>query len=79
LRLFAWLLLAFTVRADTVVVQNGDRLTGTIVKSDGKELTLKTDAANTPAPQEGIITLKWPAVRQIISSGPLYVVTPQGM
>jgi hypothetical protein len=79
LLLFAWMLLAFTVRADTVVLQNGDRLTGTIVKSDGKELTLKTDAANTPAPQEGIITLKWPAVRQIISSGPLYVVTPQGM
>lgn len=63
--------LACTARADTVTLQNGDRLTGMIVKSDGKELTLKTDDA-------GTITLEWPAVRQITSSAPLYLVTPQG-
>lgn len=31
--------------ADQITLTNGDRLTGTIVKSDGKELTLKTDYA----------------------------------
>jgi hypothetical protein len=71
--------LAFTARADTVTLDNGDRLTGTIVKSDGKVLTLKTDAASATEPGPGIITLKWPSIRQITSPGPLYVVTPQGM
>src|SRR5437879_10425055 len=36
---------AFTAHADTVTLANGDRLTGMIVKSDGKQLTLKTDYA----------------------------------
>jgi Protein of unknown function, DUF481 len=69
--LFVTVALASAARADTVTLQNGDRLTGMIVKSDGKELTLKTDDA-------GTITLEWPAVRQITSSAPLYVVNPQG-
>lgn len=72
--------LALAAHADTVTLANGDRLTGTIVKSDGKQLTLKTDYAgctNTPA-IGCLVTLQWPAVRQITSSGPLYVVTPQG-
>ena len=34
---------AFVASADTVVMKNGDRLTGTVVKSDGKQLTVKTD------------------------------------
>lgn len=63
--------LACTARADTVTLENGDRLTGMIVKSDGKELVLKTDAADT-------VTLEWSAVRQITSTALLYVVTPQG-
>lgn len=72
--------LALAAHADTVTLANGDRLTGTIVKSDGKQLTLKTDYAgctNTPA-TGCLVTLQWPSVRQITSSGPLYVVTPQG-
>jgi uncharacterized protein DUF481 len=69
--LFVAMVWASTARADTITLQNGDRLTGTIVKSDGKELILKTDAANT-------VTLQWTAVRQIASTAPLYVVTPQG-
>ena len=31
------------VLADQIVLKNGDRFTGTIVKSDGKELVLKTE------------------------------------
>jgi hypothetical protein len=51
-------------RADQVTLKNGDRLTGTIVQSDGKTLLLKTDSA-------GDITLKWDAVSSIVSSQPL--------
>ena len=29
--------------ADQIVLKNGDRITGSIVKSDGKVLTLKSD------------------------------------
>ena len=50
--------------ADQVTLKNGDRLTGTIVKSDGKALLLKTDAA-------GEVTIKWDSVGAIASSQPL--------
>ena len=57
------------VRADTVVLKNGDHLTGTVVSSDGKELTFKTDFA-------GEIKVKWPSIAEVKSDKPLYVVTP---
>jgi putative salt-induced outer membrane protein len=59
------------VMADQVTLKNGDRLTGTIVKSDGKCLLLKTDAA-------GDVTLKWDAVSAIVSSQPLSVQLSNG-
>ncbi len=59
-------LLTLAASADQVTLKNGDRLTGTIVKSDGKTLLLKTDSA-------GEITLKWDAVSGIVSSQPLSV------
>jgi putative salt-induced outer membrane protein len=52
--------------ADQITLQNGDRLSGTIEKSDGKTLVIKTDYA-------GEVTVKWPAIAQISSSGPLYM------
>ena len=60
------LLFAVAASADQVTLKNGDRLTGTIVKSDGKTLLLKTDSA-------GEITVKWDAVSAIVSSQPLSV------
>src|SRR5690242_5212963 len=36
--------LSCSLFADQIVLKNGDRLTGTIVKSDGKTLVLHTDA-----------------------------------
>ena len=59
-------LLALAASADQVTLKNGDRLTGTIVKSDGKSLLLKTDSA-------GEVTVKWDAVSGIVSSQPLSV------
>jgi putative salt-induced outer membrane protein YdiY/sRNA-binding regulator protein Hfq len=59
-------LFTLAASADQVTLKNGDRLTGTIVKSDGKTLLLKTDSA-------GEITLKWDAVSGIVSSQPLSV------
>jgi putative salt-induced outer membrane protein YdiY len=62
--LVVFCLSASPANADQVTLKNGDRLTGTIVKSDGKTLLLKTDSA-------GEVTLKWDAVSAIASSGPL--------
>jgi putative salt-induced outer membrane protein len=44
--------------ADQVTLKNGDRLTGTIVKSDGKTLVLHTDAA-------GDVTIQFAAIQEI--------------
>jgi putative salt-induced outer membrane protein YdiY len=52
--------------ADQVTLKNGDRLTGTVVKSDGKTLVLHTDAA-------GDVTLKFDAIQEIKSDEPLHV------
>ena len=59
-------LFALAASADQVTLKNGDRLTGIIVKSDGKTLLLKTDSA-------GEVTVKWDAVSGIVSSQPLSV------
>ena len=67
------LLLAFSPRlcADQVVLQNGDRLTGIIAKSDGTTLLIKTEFA-------GDVTVQWPAIQQITSTQPLHVATQGG-
>jgi putative salt-induced outer membrane protein YdiY len=58
--------LAIPVLADQLILKNGDKLTGTIVKSDGKELVLKTDYA-------GDVTVKFDAIQSLTSSGDLHV------
>jgi putative salt-induced outer membrane protein YdiY len=57
--------------ADQVSLKNGDRLTGTIVQSDGKTLVLHTEYA-------GDVTVKWDSVKGIESSEPLRVELPNG-
>ena len=54
--------------ADQVVLRNGDRLTGTITKSDGQTLVIKTDLA-------GDVTVPWTAVQSLTSAAPLHVAT----
>jgi len=55
-----------TLFADQIVLTNGDRITGQILKSDDKELVIKSEYA-------GEITVQWPAVRGITSTQPLHV------
>jgi putative salt-induced outer membrane protein len=57
--------------ADQVVLKNGDRLTGTITKSDDKTLLIKTEFA-------GDVTVQWPAVQEVSSSQPLHVTLSNG-
>lgn len=66
-------LLAFcsTMFADQIVLKNGDRLTGTVVKSDAKTLLIKTEFA-------GDVTVQWPAIEQISTSQPLHVSLANG-
>ncbi len=63
---FAW-----PLAADQVILKNGDRITGQIVKKDGDQLTLKSDLV-------GTVTIPWSAVTSITSGGPLVVVLPGG-
>ena len=60
------ILLAMPALADQVVLKNGDRLTGSITKSDGKQLVIKTDYA-------GDVTVKFDAIQSITSAGDLHV------
>lgn len=60
-----------TVFADQVTLRNGDRLTGTVVKSDGKTLTLNTDAA-------GDVTFKFDAIQEIKTAAELHVTVKGG-
>lgn len=64
-------LVALCTRADQVTLKNGDRLTGTIVKSDTKTMLIKTESA-------GDVTLHWDAVTAVTSSRPLHVQLKNG-
>lgn len=59
-------LLSMTAAAGQITLKNGDRLSGTVIKSDGKELVFKSDLA-------GTVTVPWDAVIAIASSEPLNV------
>jgi putative salt-induced outer membrane protein YdiY len=52
--------------ADQITLKNGDHLTGTVVKSDGKTLVLHTDAG-------GDITLKFDAIQEMKTDKELHV------
>ena len=71
LGVFSSSLLVCQAVADQVTLKNGDRITGTIVKSDGKTVGLHTDYA-------GDVTLKWDAVQSIQTNEPLHVELQNG-
>jgi putative salt-induced outer membrane protein YdiY len=66
LALFLALAGAAAARADQVTLKNGDRITGAVVKYDGKNLVIKSDLA-------GDVTIPWENVTAVNSSNPLYV------
>ena len=57
--------------ADIVVLKNGDRVTGAIVKKDGKTLTIKSE-------HFGLVTLPWEQVSTVNADQTLNVVTASG-
>jgi hypothetical protein len=54
--------------ADQITLKNGDRLSGTVVKSDGKTLVLHTEFA-------GDVTVQFAAITQITTEKDLHVTT----
>jgi len=71
LRILSFILLVSAAWADQIVMKNGDRITGTIVKLDGKNITVKT--ANL-----GAVTASWDQVASVQSDQPLHVVLKDG-
>ena len=71
LALIAFFGLSSTSFADQVTLKNGDRLTGTVVKSDGKTLVLHTDAADD-------VTIKFDAIQDIKTDADLHVTAKTG-
>lgn len=71
LALTTFLGFASTSFADQITLKNGDRLTGTVVKSDGKTLVLHTDAADD-------VTIKLDAIQDIKTDADLHVTLKNG-
>jgi putative salt-induced outer membrane protein YdiY len=58
------------LRADTVVLENGDRVTGTVVKLEGGKLVFKTAYADA-------VAIAWDQIASLTLSQPLILVTPK--
>jgi putative salt-induced outer membrane protein len=69
--LIVFLAFAPAVFADQITLKNGDHLTGTVVKSDGKTLVLHTEFA-------GDVTVQFEAITQITTDKPLHVALKNG-
>lgn len=69
--LIAFIVLSSFVFADQVTLKNGDRLTGKVVKSDGKTLVLHTDAA-------GDVTLQYAQIQEIKTDEQLHIALKGG-
>ena len=57
--------------ADQVVMKNGDRVTGSIIKKTGNDLTIKTD-------KFGVVTTTWDQVESVKSDKPVNLVLQDG-
>jgi len=66
------LLFSTALHADTVVLTNGDRLTGTAVKLEGGKLTFKTAYADA-------IAIAWEQVASLTTTQPLVLPTQNGV
>lgn len=68
-RIALFSLAAVVALADQVVMKNGDRVTGTIVKKDAKTLTIKSA-------HFGVVTLPWDQVASAKAETPINIVMP---
>ncbi|MBP1609241.1 MAG: hypothetical protein H6Q04_1476 [Acidobacteria bacterium] len=59
------------VRADQVVLKNGDRVTGSIVKKDDKNLTVKTDHL-------GVVAIPWDQIESVVADKAVNIVLQDG-
>ena len=66
------MLAAPTLHADTVVLTNGDKLTGTAIKLEGGKLTFKTAYADA-------IAIAWDQVANLTTSQPLILPSPKSL
>ncbi len=57
--------------ADQIVLKNGDRLSGKIIKKDGDKIIIQTEFA-------GTVTIKWEAVEKIIADEPVNIELSDG-
>jgi len=64
------LVICLAGRADQVTLKNGDRLTGSVTQSDGKNLSIKY--------YDGLVTVPWEQVQAISSSADLYLTLKDG-
>jgi len=73
LTLLSLSLMALGVQADQVTLKNGDRLSGSVVKTDddAKTLLIKTELA-------GDVIIPWDVVTGIVSSQPLHITLSDG-
>jgi len=71
LTLISLFALSSALFADQVTLKNGDRLTGTVVKSDGTILVLHTDAA-------GDVTIQFASIQDIKTDAELHVTLKDG-
>jgi putative salt-induced outer membrane protein len=69
--LLVWSVCAASALADQVTLKNGDRLSGTIVKTDDDKLEMKSEFA-------GDVKLPWSAVVAIVSADPLHIALKNG-
>ncbi len=60
-----------SIFADQIVLKNGDRLTGKIIKKDGDSIIIKTEFA-------GTVTIKWDAVEKVIADEPVNIKLSDG-
>jgi putative salt-induced outer membrane protein YdiY len=57
--------------ADQIVLKNGDKLTGKIIKKDGDSIVIQTEFA-------GVVTIKWEAVEKVIADNPVNIKLSDG-
>jgi putative salt-induced outer membrane protein YdiY len=69
---FLFALISASGWADQVLLKNGDRVTGSIVKKDDKVLTIKTDPF-------GVVAIPWDQIESITADTPLRIVLKDGM